>query len=94
MKNLLSNDTKFSFLRIFSGFTPFFQLYLPDYIIRGGSRAWQGEGHKQANGWGDPVSLVSSCIFEVANNTPLSSISLLIFTILAFADDCEVIKAV
>ena len=31
MKNLLSNDTKFSFLRIFSGFTPFFQLYLPDY---------------------------------------------------------------
>ena len=43
--------------------------------------------------WGDPYSLVISCIFEAANNTPLSSISLLIFTILAFADGCEVLKA-
>ena len=34
--------------------------------------------------------VASYCIFEAANNTPLSSISLLIFTILAFVDGCEV----
>ena len=43
---------------------------------------------------GEPDSLVSCCIFEAANNTPFSSISLLIFTILAFADGCKVLKAV
>ena len=32
---------------------------------------------------GEPDSLVSCCIFEAANNIPFSSISLLIFTILA-----------
>ena len=38
--------------------------------------------------------IVSCCIFEAANNAPLSSISLLIFTILAFVDGFEVLKVV
>ena len=59
---------------------------------RGGSRTWKGKGHKQAScRWLGRAR--SSCIFEAANSTPLSSISLLIFTIWAFADGCEVFKA-
>ena len=58
-------------------------------LARGGAQTGQVVG-----GWGDLDSLVSSCIFEAGNNTPLSSLSLLIFTILAFADGCEVLKAV
>ena len=40
------------------------------------------------------ILLFVAAFFEAANNTPLSNISLLIFTILAFADGCEVLKAV
>ena len=57
-------------------------------LARGGAQAGQIVGETQI------LLLLSSCIFEAANNTPLSSISLLIFTILAFADGCEVLKTV
>ena len=43
---------------------------------------------------GNPNSLISCCIFEAANSAPLSSISLLSFTILAFADRCEFLHSV
>ena len=50
-----------------------------------------GDGHKQASRrWlGEPDPFANCCICETANNTPLSSISLLIFIIL---DCCKVFK--
>ena len=59
--------------------------------LRGGSRSWQGEGHKQTNLLVvQPGSLVSCFIFEAANSHLLA---VLTSTILTFADGCEVLKA-
>ena len=69
---------------------------LVDIHSRDRSRSWQGEEHRQVRlvgSCGEPDYLVSSCIFEAANNHLLrSSVPLLIFAILDFADGWEVLK--
>ena len=58
--------------------------------LRGGSRSWQGEEHKQTKVIGGCMGRAHSLvIFEAANNH-LLVMFLLKFAILAFADGCEV----
>ena len=65
-----------------------YQVWIQD-LARGGAQIGQVVG-----GWGEPAADSQLLHFETTNNTPHSSITLLIFTILAFEDGCEVLKTV
>ena len=69
------------------------ELMLGCDICPGTRRTWQGEEHKQAKLYSVEDYLVSY-IFLKQQMIQLLVISHLIFTILAFVDGCEVLKAV